>query len=404
MSDNFIPFTKKEINKIILSLSKSEDEKKKLKKIMKMVEAYFHCIYHRKLESLKEHYIAVDPDMKNNIFNLDEENINILEKEELIENEFSDLLKAGNYNEIEKEDIEQAFEGHSPWGIDLKVDFSKIKNYMLFYRGKYRDYYNKNYAKIGQKSFGKIEKKYEFDVYSRVVLMFTLNEKKEINSVKNENNNLKHGKLYIKLFKNVPVQDLEMVFPSAKVSISILDKLMVIVPLSIGLFSTGGKFIQYVLSEGKSMRIWSQVGFWTLVGGLFLFAIKSFFNYKNIVQKYLKNLTESLYFQNLDNNGGVFKTVLDDAEEQEYKETMLAYAFLLKAAGNGAELEEMDKDIEKYFEDSYNYKFDFEADDAVKKLIELQIASKNNTFYKVDNLDNTIKILEDKWIKLIDNI
>ena len=76
---------------------------------------------------------------------------------------------------------------------------------------------------------GKIEKKYEFDVYSRVVLMFTLNEKKEINSVKNENNNLKHGKLYIKLFKNVPVQDLEMVFPSAKVSISILDKLMVIV-------------------------------------------------------------------------------------------------------------------------------------------------------------------------------
>ena len=31
--------------------------------------------------------------------------------------------------------------------------------------------------------------------------MFTLNEKKEINSVKNENNNLKHGKLYIKLFK-----------------------------------------------------------------------------------------------------------------------------------------------------------------------------------------------------------
>tara|TARA_B110001469_G_C9327329_1_gene174897 strand:- start:313 stop:468 length:156 start_codon:yes stop_codon:yes gene_type:complete len=44
----------------------------------------------------------------------------------------------------------------------------------------------------------------------------------------------------------------------------------------------------------------------------------------------MKTLTDNLYFKNLDNNTGVFHRLIDAAEE-EGKEVILAYYFLLKA-------------------------------------------------------------------------
>ena len=45
----------------------------------------------------------------------------------------------------------------------------------------------------------------------------------------------------------------------------------------------------------------------------------------------MKALADSLYFKNLDNNAGVFHHLVDAAEEEEFKEAVLAYYFLLTA-------------------------------------------------------------------------
>lgn len=65
----------------------------------------------------------------------------------------------------------------------------------------------------------------------------------------------------------------------------------------------------------------------TLVG-IIGYGVRSFYGYLNTKQKYQLNLTESLYYQNLDNNAGVLFRLLDEAEEQEAREAMLAYFFL----------------------------------------------------------------------------
>ncbi|MVD21648.1 DUF3754 domain-containing protein, partial [Vibrio cholerae] len=66
-------------------------------------------------------------------------------------------------------------------------------------------------------------------------------------------------------------------------------------------------------------------------------------------EKYQLNLTRSLYYQNLDNNGGVICRVLDEAEEQELVEAILAYALLhWKAPEAGWTAEQLDQQAEHY--------------------------------------------------------
>ena len=70
------------------------------------------------------------------------------------------------------------------------------------------------------------------------------------------------------------------------------------------------------------------LAFLGLVGGTLGYGLKSFFGYLHTKDKYHLNLTRSLYYQNLDNNAGVIFRILDEAELQEFAETLLAYAIL----------------------------------------------------------------------------
>ena len=55
---------------------------------------------------------------------------------------------------------------------------------------------------------------------------------------------------------------------------------------------------------------------WGVIGGTLGYSARSVYGYLNTRQKYQLNLTQSLYFQNLDNNYGAIQRLLDEAEEQ----------------------------------------------------------------------------------------
>ena len=152
--------------------------------------------------------------------------------------------------------------------------------------------------------------------------------------------------MYLKLFKNVPSVDLEMLFPDIKIKILPIDQAKVVVPLVIGSITTIYKTIAYIHSDGNPSHLWVNIGFWILIVSLFLIAFQGFMDYKKTIEKYLKNLTTSLYFQNLDNNSGVFKYLLDDAEEEECKEIILAYYFLLNEKDQNHDEKSLDVRIE----------------------------------------------------------
>ena len=65
---------------------------------------------------------------------------------------------------------------------------------------------------------------------------------------------------------------------------------------------------------------YGSLAFLGLVGGTIGYGLRSFYGYLNTKQKYQLNLTQSLYYQNLDNNAGAIYRLLDEAEEQENRE------------------------------------------------------------------------------------
>ena len=51
------------------------------------------------------------------------------------------------------------------------------------------------------------------------------------------------------------------------------------------------------------------------------YLFKQFNKFKNRKLRFMQTLTQNLYFKNLDNNAGVFHRIVNDAEEEEGKES-----------------------------------------------------------------------------------
>jgi arsenate reductase-like glutaredoxin family protein len=110
----------------------------------------------------------------------------------------------------------------------------------------------------------------------------------------------------------------------------------------------------------------------------------------------MKALADNLYFKNLDNNAGVFHHLLDSAEEEECKEAILAYFFLYISKTPQTALE-LDRVIEQWFKDTFNFEIDFEIEDALSKLTRFGIINQREDKYEALNLAEARTVLDEKW-------
>jgi hypothetical protein len=129
-------------------------------------------------------------------------------------------------------------------------------------------------------------------------------------------------------------------------------------------------FLGKVMEEG-TLRNALQAGIALSALGGYLF--RQYTTYKNKRIHFLMKLADNLYFKNLDNNAGVFHHLIDAAEEEECKEALLAYYFLLT---HGPQTQPaLDDLIENWFDQQHETQIDFEVDDALNKLAEMQLGS-----------------------------
>ena len=110
----------------------------------------------------------------------------------------------------------------------------------------------------------------------------------------------------------------------------------------------------------------------------------------------METLTRNLYFKNLDNNAGVFHRLANDAEEEESKEAILAYYFLLTSEATLSK-EELDQKIEHWFDSRWNCVIDFEIDDALDKLLALGLVETSAGRLGAVSIDRGIRILDQRW-------
>ncbi len=179
-----------------------------------------------------------------------------------------------------------------------------------------------------------------------------------------------------------------MIFPNPRPEMKFIHKMQIFLPLLAGF----GVLIQKTiigpyynagtnpLEGGFSLLTrpsYPMIALLIVLGG---YVLRTFLGYKNVVQSFLGEIAKSLYFKDKGNNQGVFTMLIDSAEEEECKEAMMAYYFLLNSNKKMSE-ETLDNAIEEWMEEKHKVKIDFEVDDANKKLEEKDLLSRDKKEY-----------------------
>jgi hypothetical protein len=279
----------------------------------------------------------------------------------------------------------------SDWGLSLSIDFSIFEHMEIYTRG---DQIQERVTP--RRFFGLlpgVEKNVE--AYQRLIVLLRFKPSRKLPK------NVDINSLYIKLFRDIPKADLEMLLPGTRVQMGWFDRGQIGLPILTGI----GTVLYQVFSSVSKLVLFSIATltdvfyFLAFVGGFVGYGVKSYFGYQTTKQRYQLTLTESLFFQNLGNNAGVLVHLVDEAEEQENREAILAYWFLWRQAGEeGLTCAELDDRVEQYLLERAKLHVDFEVEDAMSKLERLKLTQKGeNGRYRAIPLDDALATLDERW-------
>ena len=361
--EQFIPLRRARLVQLLADDEElSKDERSKFVGWCEKVMVAVHHEYHERLEALKNDYDPFNPDVATS----GEIEKTTHERNQAATRFFANLtslLKSANYQRLSREAIEAAAEAASDWGVHLNVEFEVFEHLEVFSRGDVISTRSRRHWKTGYR-----REFVDVPVYERLVVLFQLREHKRLDGT------VDTRAIYLKLFKNIPKQDIDMLLPCANFQMSWVDHGKVIVPTMSGFLLAIAKGFTAAIGA-LFTGFWGALAFLGFIGGTAGYGVKSFLGYLRTKDKYLLNLTRSLYYQNLDKNAGVMFRILDEAEEQECREVILAYALLRRGGQNGWTEQQLDAAAEHFLQQALGFPVDFEVADALQKLVRLGCAA-----------------------------
>ena len=357
--EHFIPLSQK----VLLDHLMSEDrltgnDRLQFVEFYTILKSLFHFEFHTRHDELKETFHCFDPDPLTPPPPPAGDRTEALER---FNAAFLSLMERANFIPLTREDLDAALTMHSPLAVNVDVDLTAYELLNLYSRGR------STRAETAPFMFF-LKRKYDIEVYDRLVMLAKFAPERTRRRKKTLiGSEINHDKIYLKYFKNVPVPDIEMIFPDPRIKMSQFDKFKILVLILAPVVLAGGQLLALAGGDTSDTIV---IGVSMVFGGYLIKTIRSFLTMK---MKYIKQLTQGLYFKNLDNNTGVFDAVMGEAEEQEVKEAMLAYYFL-RVMGPMDELT-LDRVVEEWFRLKLSIVLDFEVDDALHKLHRLELAS-----------------------------
>ena len=396
--DYFIPFTREQITRMLIDISKLDNHQiDKFNQFCLLLNSIYHFEFHKDLEDLKSTYRIFNPDIE--ISSKELESINNSKNEVDFKNSLINTLAEGNFEKVSNENLHTAMEEEGIFPISCVIDFDVFDYYEIYYQGS-RTSKEEIKTWIPFKS-----KEIEFKLYDRIIFFYKVKNQAFFESNTNKIKPGLPGKIYIKFFRNIPESDLEMIFPNPKPEMKFIHKMQIFLPLLAGFgvliqkTIIGPKFYNTgtnPLEEGLSYGL---IALLIVLGG---YVLRTFLGYKNVVQSFLGEIAQSLYFKDKGNNQGVFSMLIDSAEEQESKEAMMAYYFLLTSKKK-LNKKLLDNTIEDWLDQEYETKIDFEIDDALNKLEKLELMSQDKDgILTVVSLDKALEKMDYIWDNFFD--
>jgi hypothetical protein len=397
--EQYIPFDKEFlVEKQLAGFGQDKKGAGDMKKLFDILENYFHYEAFNLNRSLKQHYGLFDPDLSPGLRAAYRGRSELSSfKETLLK-----ILDRGNYVRVDQEIIDEAFRNSDLIGLKITIDFNDFKEYAIFVRG-----HHTTSETVPRFLFFKKQK--EFEYYDRVMIFLHYNDEEYFNKKKKSSGKMHFdpGCIVLKIFKRVPKNDLETIFPNAVPRMSNLDKILFWVPgIGGGLSLLITKVIPGLIAmyaaykAGESLDLMnSKTGFYQglialgVLGGYLFRQYSSFVNKKI---RFSKMLSDSLYFKNLGNNSGAFYSLLNSSEEEEFKETIMAYSFLRNNV-HPVTAEELDKQIERWFNTELGNDLDFDVEDALFKLKNLGLGIEKNGKWEVLPVEKALERMDEIW-------
>ncbi|MBO0741847.1 MAG: DUF3754 domain-containing protein [Hyphomicrobiaceae bacterium] len=288
------------------------------------------------------------------------------------------LLEQGNFTRVDPSNVHFILTKDSAYGLDLEVDLQAFEEILIYYRGattisEYRRDVRRAYMRW---------REVKIPVFQRMCLLFKLKPfAVRVEEVMREHKldqkeaerwvrrlrgllpaTVSSDYVYIKLFKNMPRSDVEMIFPNTKVRFRLFDK------LKFGVTASSGLGMGVFGTVGKVAMASNPYTLAAAVAGLGGIALRQATNFLNQRTRYMVVLAQNLYFHAMADNRGVMTLLADRAAEEDIKEEMLLYSVLAKERVNIRNLPQVDQAIEQYLKDTFDIDVDFDVDDALQRL------------------------------------
>ncbi|MDR1385951.1 MAG: DUF3754 domain-containing protein [Planctomycetaceae bacterium] len=334
----------------------NDKECRQLSDLHQTLVTNFHAEYHTLLESLKRDFVPFDPDCET----LSEPEYSVEELQTIQLRLYANIrrvLQIGNYRELTREQLKECLALQPVGGLSISVDTDNFDEFHVYYRGIRKQEETENFLFF-------LKRTRWVTLLKRVFVMARFKQKFD-------------ERLLIKMFKDIPIENIKIIAPKVKLGMPIFDR------VKIGGSVLGSLFTP--ISKLVFAFTFSWIYFWVILTGLVIAAVKGILSFLNSKTKYMHRFSSNLYFSNLSNNGAALTTLLDAAEEQEVKETLLSYYILYVSPNRELTLQELDQNTENWLEKQFHHCLDFEVNDAVRKL-----AEKN--FLEISTLDTTIHV------------
>jgi hypothetical protein len=338
-----------------------------------------------KLDHLKAIYTKFDPDSENleSLTNYSVSEDAFLEE---LEKGIIDLLEKGNFERITWEMVTQWVEKSGDfWGLKLEIPHDEFERTLIYSRGE--KFINRKVRRWWKPW---IKEVIPTPGFSRIVVFIKMKPKER------KSGEFSHQKVFLKLFKNIPKNEISMIFPGAKVRLTGIDQSLISYPLFSGIILVIYNVIMTILKVGFTALL--GITTWPLALAFGGYGYKTYYNYVSKRQNYELRLTKNLYFQSLDSNAGVVMKLLEEAEEQESRECILGYYALLKyAPPQGWNEKQLDDYVELFLARNYGLEVDFEIKDCLEKLTYFGIVSSADGYYRALKPCDAITKLTELW-------
>ena len=371
----FIPFRRADVLQMCSAeLAGRPESAAALASANEQIADYFQREFHDIKQQMKHAYGPLDPDADTRAVAEFRDKHAIDQLSYILEQ----FLDRANYEKVSPEQLQRAFATASLFRLKLYVDLDEFEEALLYTRGASPQ------EEEVKSFFGLRRRRVQFMNFERVVLFIRFRDDVDAQSTLG---GCQPGSTMLKLFQNVPGADVEMLFPNTRVGMRLIDKLMIGVPAIVS-----GSVVMTTKLGATLVLLGSLAGYWLGVhaepveldraavlvllaglGTILGYLWKQYSSFRNRKLRFTQALTENLYFKLLDNNAGVLFRILDEAEESECKESLLAYSFLLMSP-KPLSASELDAEIEQWFAARWDCCFDFDVSDALAKLELLGLA------------------------------